>query len=203
MLQTFHLFVNCCFPTGEWCTLTAKYNAVLSLNIDRGVARAIAKRRAGLLGWTASPNGGINSLVLAPGCCPVRFDLEHSLFSGLESKAADRSVRSTQTNPRGAPPIHGLLDYGEHKRQSNCAGGKLQIPHFVRDDNLWVGGRGIPPLAQNARSGPPGCHKSKSKAAGEGARATQALAAFFASSNLVISTRKGGAAAALFDGARR
>src|ERR1700674_1457948 len=71
-----------------------------------GVARPIAKRRVGLLGWVASPNGGINSLVLASGCCPVRFDLDHSLFSGLESKAADRSVRSTQTNPPGAPPIH-------------------------------------------------------------------------------------------------
>jgi hypothetical protein len=35
-----------------------------------------------------------------------RFDLDHSLFSGVESKAADRSVRSTQTNPPGAPPIH-------------------------------------------------------------------------------------------------
>ena len=32
---------------------------------------------------------------------------------------------------------------------------------------------GIPPLAQNARSGLPGCQESKSKAAGEGARATQ------------------------------
>jgi hypothetical protein len=73
---------------------------------DEGAARPIAKRRAGLLAWVASPNGGINSLVLASGCCPVRFDLDHSLFSGLESKAADRSVRSTQTNPPGAPPIH-------------------------------------------------------------------------------------------------
>ena len=122
---------------------------------EAGVARPIVKRRAGLLGRVASPHGGINSLVLASGCCPVRFDLDHSLFSGLGSKAADRSVRSTQANPAGAPPIHDLLGYGESKRQSNCAGGKLQIPHFVRDDNLWVGGRGIPPLAQNARSGPP------------------------------------------------
>jgi hypothetical protein len=70
------------------------------------VARPIAKRRAGFLGWVASPNGGINSVVLASGCCPVRFDLDHSLFSGLESKAADRSVRSTRTSPLGAPPIH-------------------------------------------------------------------------------------------------
>ena len=46
-----------------------------------GVARPIAKRRVGRLGWVASPNGGINSLVLASGCCPVRFDLDHSLFS--------------------------------------------------------------------------------------------------------------------------
>jgi len=53
-----------------------------------GVARPIAKRRVGLLGWVASPNGGINCLVLASGWCPVRFDLDHSLFSGLESKAA-------------------------------------------------------------------------------------------------------------------
>src|SRR4029077_10730170 len=45
----------------------------------------------------AAPDGGINSPVLASGCCPVRFDLDHSLFSGLKSKAADRSVRSTQT----------------------------------------------------------------------------------------------------------
>jgi hypothetical protein len=119
------------------------------------VLRPIAERRAGLLGWVASSNGGINSLVLASGCCPVRFDLDYFLFSGLESKAADRSVRSTQTKALDASPIHGLLGYGEYKRQSNCAGGKLQIPHFVRDDNLWVGGRGTPPLAQKARSGPP------------------------------------------------
>ena len=52
------------------------------------MARTIAKRRAGVLGWVASPNGGINSLVLGSGCCPVRFDLDRSLFSGLESKAA-------------------------------------------------------------------------------------------------------------------
>src|SRR5216684_5355693 len=73
---------------------------------SRRGARPIAKRRAGLLRWVASPNGGINSLVLASGCCPVRLDLDHSLFSGLELKAADRSVRSTQTNPPDAPPIH-------------------------------------------------------------------------------------------------
>jgi hypothetical protein len=29
--------------------------------------------------------------------------------SGYESKAADRSVRSTQSNPPDAPPIHALL----------------------------------------------------------------------------------------------
>jgi hypothetical protein len=73
-----------------------------------GVARPIARRRAGLLGWVAPPNGGINSLVLASGCCLVRFDLDHSLFSGLESKAAGKSVRSTQTSPPGAPPIRAL-----------------------------------------------------------------------------------------------
>ena len=77
------------------------------------MARPIAKRRAGLLGRVASPNGGINSLVLASGCCPVRLDLDHSLFSGHESKAADRSVRSTQTNPPGAPPTHALPNYDE------------------------------------------------------------------------------------------
>jgi hypothetical protein len=42
-----------------------------------------------------------------------------------------------------------------------------------------VSGRGIPPVAQNARSGPPGCQKSRSKAAGEGARATQPSAVQF------------------------
>jgi len=77
-----------------------------------GVARPIAKRRAGLLGWVASPNGGINSLGLASGCCPVGFDLDCSLFFGLESKAAGGSVRSTRTNPRGTPLIHALLDCG-------------------------------------------------------------------------------------------
>src|SRR5713226_186780 len=85
---------------------------------SRRGARPIAKRRAGLLGWVASPNGGINALVLASGCCPVRFDLDYSLFSGRESKAADRSVRSTQTNPPGPPPIHALPDYGEYRATS-------------------------------------------------------------------------------------
>ena len=80
---------------------------------SRRGARPIAKRRAGLLGWIASPNGGINSLVLASGCCPVRFDLDYSLFFVRESKAADRSVRSTQTNPPDAPLIRALLGYGE------------------------------------------------------------------------------------------
>jgi hypothetical protein len=46
------------------------------------VARPIATRRAGLLGWVAPPNGGINFLFFASGCRPVRFDLDHSLFSG-------------------------------------------------------------------------------------------------------------------------
>ncbi len=82
------------------------------------MARPIAKRRAGLLDWVAPPNGGINSLVLASGCCPVRFDLERSLFSEHQSKAADRSVRSTQANPPDAPPIHALPDYGEYSAAS-------------------------------------------------------------------------------------
>jgi hypothetical protein len=67
------------------------------------LARPIAKRRAGLL---ASPDGGEDSLLFASGCGPVRFDFDCSLFSGHESEAADRSVRSTQTNPPDAPPIH-------------------------------------------------------------------------------------------------
>jgi hypothetical protein len=46
------------------------------------VARPIAKRRAGPLGWFAPPDGGINSLRFASGCGPVRFDLDHFLFSG-------------------------------------------------------------------------------------------------------------------------
>jgi hypothetical protein len=73
-----------------------------------GVAHPIAKRRAGLLGWVAPPNGGISSMVFASGCCAVRLDLDHSLFSGHESKAADRSVRSTQTGSPDGPPIHAL-----------------------------------------------------------------------------------------------
>ena len=43
------------------------------------MARPIAKRRAGLLG--ALPDGGKDSLLFAFGCCPVRFDLDHSLFA--------------------------------------------------------------------------------------------------------------------------
>jgi hypothetical protein len=70
------------------------------------VARPIAKRRAALLGGIASPDGGKDSLLFALGCGPVRFDLDYSLFSGHESEAADRSVRSTQTNPPDAPTIH-------------------------------------------------------------------------------------------------
>jgi len=80
----------------------ARFVYVLKL----AVARPIAKRRAGLLGWLASPDGGKDSLLFASGCGPVRFDLDYSLFSGHESEAADRSVRSTQTNPPDAPPIH-------------------------------------------------------------------------------------------------
>jgi len=65
-------------------------NCLSPLNQGGGrVARPIAKRRAGLLGRVAPANGGINSLVLASGCCPVRFDLDHSLFSGqIAMKAA-------------------------------------------------------------------------------------------------------------------
>src|SRR6266478_2093542 len=67
----------------------------------RRVARPIAKRRAGLLGRVASPNGGINSLVLASGCSPVRFDLDYSLFSGSDSgcqksKSKAAGARATQ-----------------------------------------------------------------------------------------------------------
>ena len=48
------------------------------------------------------------------------------------------------------------------------AGGKLQIPHFVRDDNLWadVGSR---PLQENARSGAPDIHpRAKIRVRGSG-----------------------------------
>ncbi len=52
----------------------------------------------------AVPDGGKDSQLFASGCGPVRFGLDHSLFSGHElgheSKAADRSVRSTQTRHR-------------------------------------------------------------------------------------------------------
>ena len=51
--------------------------------------------------------------LFASGCGPVRFDLDYCLFSGHESEAADRSVRSTQTNPPDAPPIHAFLSCGE------------------------------------------------------------------------------------------
>ncbi len=85
------------------------------------MARPIAKRKAGLLGGVASPDGGIDSLVLASGGCPVRFDLDHSLLFEHGSNAADRSVRSTQTNPPGAPPIHALPDYGEYSAASRRA----------------------------------------------------------------------------------
>src|ERR1700674_3092164 len=91
--------------TMRWATQMLSRGNGRSLRGTLG-RRSLERKWAGVLGWVASPNGGINSLVLASGCCPVRFDLDHSLFSGLESKAADRSVRSTQTNPPGAPPIH-------------------------------------------------------------------------------------------------
>jgi hypothetical protein len=122
---------------------------------SRRVARPIAKRRAGHLGWIASPDGGINSLLFASGCGPVRFDLDYSLFSGHESEAADRSVRSTQTNPPDAPPIHALPGFGECSAASPRVfgqAGQKQVLRFAQDDKLWVGGRGIPPLAKNART---------------------------------------------------
>jgi hypothetical protein len=94
------------------------------------VARPIAKRRASLLFHVASANGGINSLLLASGCGPVRFDLNHSLFSGLESKAAGGGARSTQASPPGALPIHALLlaalprspVHGENSLTRSCHG---------------------------------------------------------------------------------
>jgi hypothetical protein len=171
------------------------------------VARPIAKRRAGLLGRVAPPNVGI-----------------HSCFSHLVAVQCD-SISTTPSSPglsqrqrTGVSALHRPILRALHQctvywvtvnikaRAIAPAANCRSLPFGCaqgRDDNLWVGRRGIPPLAENARSGPPGCHKSKSKAAGEGARATQALAAFFTSSNWVISTRKGGAAAALFDGVRR
>ncbi len=92
--------------------------------------RPIAKRRAGLLGRVASANGGRNSLVLASGCSPVRFDLDHSLFSGSDSgcqksksKAAGEGARATQnqfsgrsTNPRNSELVR--RDAAEHPRPS-------------------------------------------------------------------------------------
>src|SRR5450759_3397111 len=95
----------------------------------------IAKGRAGLLGGIASPDGGKDSLLFASGCGPVRFDLDPSLFSGHESEAADKSVRSTQTNPPDAPPSHALLGCGEGSAASPrvCAYPKR-------------GGGGIPPF---------------------------------------------------------
>ena len=82
------------------------------------MARPIAKRRAELLGGIALPDGGKDSLLFASGCGPVLFDLDYSLFSGHESEAADRSVRSTQTKPPAAPPIHALLGFGERSAAS-------------------------------------------------------------------------------------
>jgi hypothetical protein len=67
------------------------------------------KRR---VGHPVPRDGGKDSLLFAFGCCPVRFDLDCSLFSGYESKAADRSVPSTQGNPPDAPPIRALPGYG-------------------------------------------------------------------------------------------
>src|ERR1019366_3909445 len=43
----------------------------------------------------------VRKLVLTH-CGPVRFDLEYFVFSGYESAAADRGVRSTQTTPAPA-----------------------------------------------------------------------------------------------------
>src|ERR1035437_7101477 len=91
--------------------------------------------KGGLLGLPAPPDGGKESLRFASGCGPVRFDLDYSLFSGHESEAADRSVRSTPTNPPDAPPIHALLGCGECSAASPRA-----CAHPKR------GGGGIPPF---------------------------------------------------------
>jgi hypothetical protein len=98
------------------------------------VACPIAKRRAGLLGRVASPNGGINSLVLASGCCPVRFDLDQSLFSGL-----------SQRQRTGVSALHKPILGALH--QSTI--------YWVAGEDSAASLRGIPSLAQNARSGPP------------------------------------------------
>jgi hypothetical protein len=50
----------------------------------------------------------------------VRYDLHQSLFSGPESEAADRSVRSTQATPPDAPSIHASLDFGLFSRSTLC-----------------------------------------------------------------------------------
>jgi hypothetical protein len=60
----------------------------------------------GLLGRVASPNGGINSMVLASGCCPVRFDLDHSGFCGLEVKGSGQEcpLHTNQSSGRSTNP---------------------------------------------------------------------------------------------------
>jgi hypothetical protein len=54
--------------------------------------------------WVPHPSRTLRRVGAGGG--PVRFDLDYSLFSGHESEAADRSVRSTPTNLPDAPPIH-------------------------------------------------------------------------------------------------
>src|ERR1700686_2070917 len=79
------------------------------------VARPIAKRRAELLGWVVSANGGIDSLVLASGLLSSAIRSRLLPFLGSDSgcqksrsKAADRSVRSTQTrHARHSPRASG------------------------------------------------------------------------------------------------
>jgi len=66
------------------------------------------------LGRVASPNGGINSLVLASGCCPVRFDLDHSLFSKVKARLVtpmpmDCSVRNSTLRPRPPASLNRLV----------------------------------------------------------------------------------------------
>ena len=77
---------NICRPYGT-CALLLIYPALTRwANLFRSFGAGYWRR-------CASPSG----------CGPVRFDFECSLFSGHESKVADRSVRSTQTNPPGTP----------------------------------------------------------------------------------------------------
>src|ERR1035438_3698498 len=54
------------------------------------------------------------------------------------------------------------------------AAAKLQIPHFVRDDNLWGDRGGIPPPCEKTQgAGHPGCQESESEAADRSVRPTQ------------------------------